>query len=221
MLKYSIAFSIALAVFGSPVLHAQTTEPPVEDTKVDPSLADIQLGQEVNDELPIGGSYIADQIGDWQVSCIRSGLEFDPCQMYQVLKDQAGNAVSEVSLFNLPEGSGEAVLGGTIVTPLETLLPAQITMRVDSANAKRYGFTLCAPVGCIARVGFTKAELDAFRRGNKATLTIVHALNPEQEIPLEMSLRGFTATYDAVVAANRLADDAARKAAAEAAPSGN
>lgn len=218
MMKSAIPFSFALALLIAPFAHAQTTEAAAEETGADASLADLQLGEEVNEELPIGGSYIADEIGDWQVSCIRSGLEFDPCQMYQVLLDKEGNAVAEVSFFNLPAGSGDAVLGGTIVTPLETLLPAQITMRVDSANAKRYGFTLCAPIGCIARVGFTQAELDAFRRGNKATLTIVHALSPDQEIPLEMSLAGFTATHEAVVNANRAADEAA-KAAAEA--SGN
>jgi invasion protein IalB len=217
MLKSAISFSIALVLFAAPMGYAQTTD----QGAADPALADIQLGEEVNEELPIGGSYIADQIEDWQVSCIRSGLEFDPCQMYQVLKDQAGNPVAEVSFFNLPAGSGDAVLGGTIVTPLETLLPAQITMRIDSAKAKRYAFTLCAPMGCIARVGFTQAELDAFRKGSKATISIVHALSPDQEIPLAMSLKGFTATHEAVVRANQVAEEAAKKAAAEAPASGN
>jgi len=151
---------------------------------------------------------------------VRSGLEADPCQMYQVLKDKDGSAVSEVTLFNLPAGSGQAVLGGTIMTPLETLLPAQITLRVDAAKAKVYPFTLCAPVGCVSRVGFTQPELDGFRKGSKATITIVHALAPDQPIPLDMSLKGFTAAYEAVVKANAAADAAIAKAQAEQKPEG-
>ena len=209
--------AMLLCLSVAPLAHAQTTEAPAQDStpaeNPDPALADLQLGAEVEDAP--GTQYVAETFTDWQMTCVRSGLEADPCQMYQVLKDKDGNAVSEVTLFNLPAEAGQVALGGTIVTPLETLLPAQITLRVDAAKAKVYPFTLCAPVGCISRVGFTQAELDAFRRGNKATITIVHALNPEQPIPLDMSLKGFTAAYDAVVKANAAADAAIAKAQAE------
>ena len=220
MLKTTLPLIALLALAGAPAAFAQTAPAPAPEAPAATG-ADLSLGEEVTEELPIGGSYVADTIDDWQVTCIRSGLEFDPCQLYQVLKDKDGSSVAEVTLFNLPKGSGEAVLGGTIVTPLETLLPAQITLTVDSAKPKRYPFTLCAPIGCISRVGFTQAELDGFKKGSKATINIVHALNPEQEIPLAMSLKGFTATYDAVVKANELADEAAKKAAAEAPKTGN
>lgn len=221
MLMSKFPLTLAVALMLAPAGFAQTPPAPAEseETVVDPALADLQLGQEVTEELPIGGTYVAETFDDWQVTCIRSGLEFDPCQMYQILKDGEGNSVAEVTLFNLPKGNGEAVLGGSIVTPLETLLPAQITLRVDSAKARRYPFTLCAPIGCISRVGFTQAELDGFRRGSKATMSIVHALSPDQEIALAMSLKGFTASFDAVVKANAAAD-AAAKAASEK-PAGN
>lgn len=213
----ALVVSIALAAPGL----AQTTTTPATGTEAvttdaDLSKAGISLGEEVD---AVGTTYIKDTIGDWQLSCVRSGLVADPCQLYQLMKDDQGNSVAEINMFNLPKGA-QAAAGASIVTPLETLLTQQITMRVDAGQAKRYPFTLCATVGCIARVGFTEAELASFRKGNKATLVIVPAMLPDEQVEITMSLKGFTAAYEAVVAANDAADKAAAEAAkaAEAAP---
>jgi invasion protein IalB len=90
------------------------------------------------------------------------------------------------------------VAGATIVVPLETLLTEQLTIAVDGAQPKRYPFTWCAPLGCIARVGFTQAEIDGFKKGAKATITIVPFAAPDQPVNLDLSLKGFTAGFDAV-----------------------
>ena len=49
---------------------------------------------------------------------------------------------------------------------------------------------------------FTEAELNSFRKGNKATFVIVPAMLPDEEVAITMSLKGFTAGYEAVVKAN-------------------
>jgi len=123
--------------------------------------------------------------------------------------------VAEINLFNLPPG-GQAIAGASIVTPLETLLTAQVTVKIDSAQPKRYPFTLCAPIGCVSRVGFTAAEVDAFRKGNKGTLTIVPAMLPDETVDINLSLKGFTAVWDAMITANEAADKAAQEAAKKA-----
>jgi invasion protein IalB len=84
------------------------------------------------------------------------------------------------------------------VVPLETLLTEQLTISVDGAQPKRYPFTWCAPLGCIARVGFTQAEIDGFKKGAKATILIVPAGAPNERVNLDLSLKGFTAGFDAV-----------------------
>lgn len=176
---------------------------------------DLSLGEVVEDDAEGPGSqYVAAEFGDWQMTCIRSGLEADPCELYQLLREANGNSIAEIRIIGLPPGSGEAVAGASIVTPLETYLPAQITMRVDAGQAKRYPFTVCTALGCIARVGFTEAEVQSFRRGNKATIVIVPALAPDQQVPIEVSLRGFTAGFEAVNKANVAADAAAKAALA-------
>ena len=145
--------------------------------------------------------YVAATHADWQMRCVKTEEGKDPCQLYQLLKDEQGNNVAEFSLFALPPGQ-QAAAGATIITPLETLLTQQVSFQIDSAPAKHYPFGWCAPVGCIARVGFTSAEVDALKRGNAATMTIVPVAAPDHKVNLKVSLKGFTAGYDAVTKAN-------------------
>jgi invasion protein IalB len=100
-------------------------------------------------------------------------------------------------LFRLPEG-GQAVAGATIIVPLETSLTAQLTISIDGDKARRYPFAFCNPVGCYVRLGLTAADVASFKRGNEAVITIVPALAPDQQVALPLSLKGFTASFDAV-----------------------
>lgn len=144
-----------------------------------------------------GTTYTAEEFGDWQQRCARAAEGPDPCQLYQLLQDGNGNSVAEVSIFPLPAGR-EATAGATIITPLETLLPAGITLTVDGGQARRYPFEFCAQQGCISRVGFTSAEVEQFKRGASAQMVIRPAAAPDQEIQLTVSLSGFTAGYEAI-----------------------
>ena len=100
--------------------------------------------------------------------------------------------------------SAISAAGATIITPLETLLTAQVTLSVDDGQPRRYPFTWCSEVGCFSRVGFTEAEVGQFRRGAEATLTIRPVAAPEQTVDLSVSLTGFTAGYEAVTENNAL-----------------
>ncbi|WP_259774703.1 invasion associated locus B family protein [Aliiroseovarius crassostreae] len=156
------------------------------------------MGTEVsNAELQPGAPYIASTHGEWEVKCLNNPDGDDPCQIYQLLKDEGGNSVAEVSLGKLPEG-GQAAAGATVVVPLETLLTQQLTISVDGAQTRRYPFRFCSQPGCVANIGFTAAEIAAFKKGAKATVTIVPAAAANQKVNLDMSLTGFTAAYDAL-----------------------
>ncbi|WP_299164911.1 invasion associated locus B family protein [uncultured Tateyamaria sp.] len=175
-------------------LLAQSTETDSE-APATPSIEDsLSLGEDAT-EPQVGDTYVAETIGDWELRCIKSETGDDPCQMYQLMSDEEGTPVAEITIFRLPEG-GRAVAGATIIVPLETSLPQQLTMQVDGGQARRYPFAFCNPIGCLSRVGLVADELAAFRRGNAATLTIVPALAPDQKVNLTLSLKGFTATFD-------------------------
>lgn len=132
--------------------------------------------------------------GDWEVKCIG---QTDECQIYQLMKDQNGNALAEISIFKLP-GSSQAVAGANLVTPLETLLTEQVTVEFDEQNAKKYPFSFCTKIGCIARVGLTADEIGIFKAGTASKVTVIPAANPSKDIVLTLSLKGFTKAYSAL-----------------------
>jgi invasion protein IalB len=197
----ALPFIVAFAISTAGALHAQTAEAPAEGA-AQTTDNDLSLGEPVESGEPgIGQPYIREEHGDWDVNCVRTEDGNDPCQLYQVLSDEAGNTVAEISVFPIPDNP-RAEAGATIITPLETLLTQQVTLTVDGGQAKRYPFTFCAQIGCVARIGLLPEEVDALRRGAAANIRIVPAAAPDQEVNLAVSLSGFTAGYAAVAAAN-------------------
>lgn len=186
---------ISTTTFGA---FAQDTAAEEDTTEAAPKIEDqLAMGEDADKDPNLGKSYTKEVVGDWEMRCINTGAEEDPCQMYQRVEDGDGNPVSEVSLFRLPEG-GKAIAGATIIVPLETSLPQSLTIAVDGGQARRYPYSFCNSIGCYVRLGLTAADVAAFKAGNGATITIVPALAPDQKVELALSLKGFTAGYDKV-----------------------
>lgn len=202
----ALALALGLTALGGTFAVAQeTTEAPAEGTAA--PAEDLSMGQAPADGP--GSTYVKETFGDWELRCVRVETGAEPCQLYQLLKDSEGTSVAEMGLFSLPEG-GEATAGATIIVPLETLLTAGLRLGVDAAQPKVYPFTFCSQVGCVARVGFTAEEVEGFRKGDKAVMTIVPAVAPDQTVVLDISLAGFTAGFEAV-AATRAAEGQAQE----------
>lgn len=188
---------LALSAFAQDQTQDATDTEDAPSTEA-PSIEDeLSLGQDANQEPGAGTPYTAETFGDWELRCIRSEDGNDPCQMYQLLRDAADTPISEFSLFRLPEG-GRAKAGATVVVPLETALQQQLTIAVDGGTARRYPYSYCTQLGCFARIGLTEGDVNAFKRGNAAKLTIVPVLAPDQKVEVSLSLTGFTAAYDKV-----------------------
>ena len=177
-----------------------TDAPAATDTPAAPAPDDLALGKPVTDD-GVGSTYVEAKFGDWDQRCVRTADGANPCQLYQLLLDATKNPVAEFSVFGLPAG-GQAVAGATAIVPLETLLTADVTLQVDGGAAKKYPFSWCSPIGCVSRIGFTAEELAALKKGSAASLTIVPVQAPDQKVVVSISLKGFTAGYDAVNKAN-------------------
>ena len=201
MRNFVTALPLALTLISASSMGvlAQTTVTTDPETAEEAPKAEdlLNLGEDVNENPAIGAAYTKEVIGAWEMRCIKTEDENDPCQMYQLMDDGEGNPVSEVSLFRLPSG-GKAVAGATIVVPLETSLPQQLTVSVDGGSGRRYPYSFCNPVGCYVRLGLTAEDVAAYKAGNEAKITIVPALAQNQKITLTLSLAGFTASYDQV-----------------------
>jgi invasion protein IalB len=183
-------------------LWAQEAPAPATESADAATATDLSMGAEVGAADGPGSTYVAATFDAWEQRCVRAPEgQTDPCQLYQLLRDAEGTAVAEFSMFNLPAG-GQAAAGATVIVPLETLLTENLQLAVDGGKTKVYPFTFCTSVGCIARVGFTAEEVDQFRKGAKAVLTIVPVVAPEQKVSVELSLKGFTAGFEAVSKTN-------------------
>lgn len=197
--------TLVLMSLGTAMQAQETPAAPAAVAGDSPDTAGLSMGTELGpDGQPVDGpgtTYIQANFDAWEQRCVRTVDGADPCQLYQLLKDTQGNAVAEFSMFNLPAG-GQAAAGATVIVPLETLLTENLLLAVDGGKAKIYPFTFCSTIGCVARIGFTAAEVEQFKKGAKAVVTIVPVVAPDQKVTVELSLKGFTAGYTAVSATN-------------------
>ncbi len=181
----------ALLALGS-VAHAQDTD--IAEEAPDP-LA-LSMGEEA--DVAEGEVYLAETFDDWEIRCIKTDEVANPCQMYQLLFDADGNSVAEVNIFTV--GAEDLAAGATVVTPLMTLLTEAITFQVDDSTPRRYPFSWCEERGCISRIGFRPEEVEQLKAGGEARMSIVPVVAPDQRAVVTMSLIGFTAAYDSLVA---------------------
>lgn len=147
----------------------------------------------------LGQIYVAGKSDPWETRCTKTDGAKDPCQLFQLLRDDKGGAVAEVNLFGVLPG-GKAAAGAAIVAPLETLLSTGVVIQIDDEEPKVYPFAFCNSYGCVSRLGFTAEELELLKTGKSAEITIVPAAAPDNKVVLTMSLSGFTAGFDEVAA---------------------
>ncbi|MFN0115896.1 MAG: invasion associated locus B family protein [Paracoccaceae bacterium] len=206
----AVTLSLGLALAAVPAFPQDTAQTDGSGTAAGTGTAGTveapppSLGTPVDDT---GKEYTAKTFDAWELRCVKTESGKDPCQLFQLLKDAQGGDVAEFSMIPLPPGQ-QAVAGATIVTPLETLLTEQVTLGIDSGQAKKYPFAFCTAIGCVSRVGFTADEITAFRKGVKATLTIVPLSAPDQKVALDVSLKGFTAGFEELT---RITEENAKK----------
>ena len=184
----------------APAADAPATPPaaeaPAAGTEAPAAAAPSETG-----EPKVGQTYARSTHGDWTLRCMKTAEGKDPCELYQLLKDAQGASVAETSVLPMT-GNVQAVV--TFVAPLETDLQAGLGLQIDTGKEARYPFMLCAPVGCISRIGLTEAEVAPLKKGNAATVSVLPFGAPkEQMVRLNLSLKGFTAGMDALVEANK------------------
>lgn len=196
--KFSRGMLVAGLVAGALALPltalAQTEAPAAEDG--------LPIGQEVRE---VGQTYVAETHGAWEIRCIRAEEgQPEPCQLYQLLRDENGGAVAEFNIFDLPD-EGQVVAGATIVTPLDTLLTPGLRLRVDDGNWAEFPFAFCQPIGCFARLGLTEDNIAGLRAGSDAFVALVPLPAPDQVVQIAASLSGFTAGFAALEERNTAA----------------
>jgi invasion protein IalB len=200
-LPLGATLALTLALGALPALAQDTT---TDSTATQPAAQPevsmgLPAGMPDKATAQVGQLYLAAAFELWELRCFKTADGKDPCQLYQLLLGADKSPVAEVSFFTLPEG-GQAAAGATIVAPLETLLTANMRIAVDGTPGKLYPYSFCNINGCVAKVGFTADEVTAMQNGGAAVITIVPAAAPDKTVLIDMSLKGFTAGYEALKA---------------------
>ena len=135
--------------------------------------------------------------GAWQVVCRVGG---GPCAMRQIGKTKEGKQALEVSIRKVEpqqtqQGTVESVID--VRVPLGVLLREGLTIQIDKANPQKGAFGICLRDGCILREPLPNSMISAMKKGAMAKMTFVLPGGP---VEAEVSLTGFTASYNALEA---------------------
>ena len=155
------------------------------------------INNDIRNTVAVGQAYKKEDFGAWTLRCVRTEEGVDPCQLFQLLLGPDGSPVAEFTMINL-QPSENIVAGANVVTPLETLLTSQLIIKVGDKMNQTYPFSFCVEIGCVARVGFSSTDLENYKKGNSAVITIVPANAPDSPQNLTLSLKGFTDGYTAL-----------------------
>lgn len=132
----------------------------------------------------------------WVKVCSPDESGASRCNTTYVLLSQNGSLIASFSIQELPENK----IGIGTFVPLGFVIPAGVQLAVDGEVKGAAQFTICVPAsqagpaGCAARAEVGKEFVDTLRKGNK--LAIVLANTQGKPIPIEMTLIGFSKTYD-------------------------
>ena len=151
-----------------------------------------QTQSEDQADLPVGQHYLVETYRDWQRICIKSNEAEDPCHMYQLIKNEDGLAIGEITLLKVSEPEGVSA-AATILTPLGTLLTSRLVLTLDDGTRGDYPFSWCDKRGCYVRAAFTDDEVLSMKKGRTGTIKIETISAPGEPLILPVSLLGFTA----------------------------
>ena len=182
--------AILYLLLSHTVLQAQTAQVPAAE--------EFSTGEVVENTPSMGDYYVKGSFGDWTLRCLKTEQAQDPCQLFQLMHTPDGSPVAEYNL-NPVQSDGLVIAGANVITPLETLLTQQLTIQVDDENAKIYPFAFCVQMGCVARIGLTEDDLESYRSGAQAIITMFPAAAPTKPERLTLSLTGFTAGHEALM----------------------
>jgi invasion protein IalB len=130
--------------------------------------------------------------GDWEVRCVEAS---DECVMVQRVPGASENTLYVVELVRLKDNPN-GVAGMRVRAPMGVLLTRGLQVRIDDGQPVQAPFVFCVQDVCIAEIVLREQDLNLFRRGAVATLTVFAAQAPDAPQEGEMSLIGFTKSFE-------------------------
>lgn len=140
--------------------------------------------------LPNGATSLQETYEDWLVACglTEAGKR---CVLSQQQTQQNGQRVLAIELTP----GGESV-AGSLVLPFGLSFAAGAGLQVDEkTDQAMLSFSTCLPIGCVVRVDFDRAMVEAMRTGNQLKIN-VRADGAAEPTAFGVSLKGFSAALE-------------------------
>ena len=136
--------------------------------------------------------------GDWSMQCIGAPEDHAKCQIVQkVVSQQGGQTVLVLAVFSDPK---TGVVSMQVAVPLGVLVTRGAQLLVGEKYQNGVQISRCTQQGCLIEGAASDALVNAMKQ--EATGAVIVFNEAEKQIPIRFSLRGFTAGYAAMVAAN-------------------
>jgi invasion protein IalB len=131
--------------------------------------------------------------GDWETRCeTPPGASYEQCAvMLSVVDQDRPNLTLVVIVLNTADRKARLM---RVIAPLGVLIPAGVSLRIDSEDVGRLSFLRCLANGCIAQLALDEKLLDRLKSGKTATLGVFQT--PEQGVGVPASLAGFKEAYE-------------------------
>lgn len=148
-------------------------------------------------------SAVQETYDDWVVHC--QTLTGDAgartmCQMSQELRQKGTDKrVLLVAFDRDAKGNGAKA---TIIAPFGILLQQGLAIEVAKSELARGGFRTCLPVGCVVDLAINGDDIRRLAEGDKAT--VVMGADNGQPMRVDISLKGFTAAWNRLLALDRV-----------------
>ncbi|MEF0943928.1 invasion associated locus B family protein [Rhizobium sp. BR 362] len=144
--------------------------------------------------LPNGASTLQETYQDWRVACSLRD-KAPTCTISQDQTQQNGQRLLAVEMQMRPDGGALA----TLLLPFGIVLDSGVTPNVDDQPpVKPVRFRTCLPAGCIALLPIDSPTLAKLRVGSRLNLKVI--TDADKELSFQVSLHGFSAAFDRVVA---------------------
>ena len=131
-----------------------------------------------------------DYFGDWRLSCAEQGGN-ERCLVTQAQIDQNG---ATVSVINVSKAEDDFVV--EFVLPLMTDLTTPVELNISGNESRSLPYNACNQSACFILLTEADAVLEAFKAN--ASANMLFGLFNGQSVNVNISLRGFTAAYEAL-----------------------
>jgi invasion protein IalB len=141
-------------------------------------------------------------VGDWLVRCFPVA-NTNPCDMFQEQvrgDDQSRQRVLTFSLAFVPSMNRHIL---QITVPLDVAIQKGVTLQVGDYKSPVMKYRMCNREGCFVQIAPDNAVIDAMVRATVPNATINIVADSGKAFPLPVSLKGFAAAHDDMVAQNR------------------